>query len=94
MATPRNKKGKDELNPIPGNGINPSVCNGTGKEEIKDPSCDPENPVKITFQDVSAAAYKIKDGIHRSPCIVSCIVLEISHKHVLIVLHGVKGVNI
>nr|XP_022319368.1 uncharacterized protein LOC111122100 isoform X2 [Crassostrea virginica] len=71
VATPRNKKGKDELNPIPGNGINPSVCNGTGKEEIKDPSCDPENPVKITFQDVSAAAYKIKDGIHRSPCIKS-----------------------
>ncbi|CAM1325313.1 Uncharacterised protein g8914 [Pycnogonum litorale] len=33
-----------------------------------DPFCDPENPVSITFQDISAAAYRIKDGIMRTPC--------------------------
>ncbi|XP_048761123.1 L-threonine ammonia-lyase-like [Ostrea edulis] len=48
-----------------------TICNGTNTEDITDPFCDPENPKKILFQDVSAAAYKIKDGIHRSPCIKS-----------------------
>jgi len=37
-------------------------------EEIKDVFCDPENPVTVQFQDVSAAAFKIKTGIERTPC--------------------------
>uniref|UniRef100_T1JBN4 Serine racemase n=1 Tax=Strigamia maritima TaxID=126957 RepID=T1JBN4_STRMM len=36
-----------------------------------DPWCDPDNPVAINFQDISAAAYKIKDGIIRTPCDLS-----------------------
>merc|ERR1719361_2337277 len=38
------------------------------KEEIKDPWCDPENPRVVSFENVSAAAYRIRDGIVRSPC--------------------------
>lgn len=70
-AAPRGKKVKDEPSPTPIPCIGPPACNGAGNEVIKDPFCDPDNPKKVTFQDVSAAAYKIKDGIHHSPCIKS-----------------------
>ena len=42
------------------------------EDELFDPYCDPENPTQVKFQDVSAAAYKIKSGVLRSPCAVSC----------------------
>ncbi|XP_076440664.1 L-threonine ammonia-lyase-like isoform X2 [Babylonia areolata] len=38
---------------------------------LKDEFCDPENPVAIHFRDVSAAAYKIKDGVQQTPCSLS-----------------------
>lgn len=45
------------------------------KEEIKDPWCDPENPRIVSFENVSAAAFRIRDGIVRSPCDVSKLFL-------------------
>ncbi|XP_064607381.1 L-threonine ammonia-lyase-like isoform X2 [Liolophura sinensis] len=33
-----------------------------------DPQCDPDNPVAVKFQEVSAAAFKIKGGIQNTPC--------------------------
>ena len=39
-------------------------------EDIKDTFCDPDNPVVVGFPEVSAAAYKIKGGIERTPCTV------------------------
>ncbi|XP_063962689.1 uncharacterized protein LOC135155974 [Lytechinus pictus] len=39
-----------------------------GEEYQHDPHCDPDNPIQVKFQDVSAAAYKIKSGVFRSPC--------------------------
>ncbi|KAF8570650.1 hypothetical protein P879_01089 [Paragonimus westermani] len=36
--------------------------------DLFDPSCDPENPVSITYLDVSAAHYRIRDGIIHTPC--------------------------
>ncbi|XP_077865591.1 L-threonine ammonia-lyase-like [Saccoglossus kowalevskii] len=46
-----------------------SEINGTSTtEELRDEFCDAENPVMVRFQDVSAAAYKIKNGIQRTPC--------------------------
>ncbi|KAF7262309.1 hypothetical protein EG68_00377 [Paragonimus skrjabini miyazakii] len=36
--------------------------------DLFDPSCDPENPVSITYLDVSAAHYRIRDGIVHTPC--------------------------
>ena len=42
-----------------------------GLIELKDEFCDPENPIQVHFQDVSAAAYKIRGGVQRTPCTVS-----------------------
>ena len=39
--------------------------------EIVDPWCDPDHPVKVTFNEVQDAAEKIKDGIQKTPCTVS-----------------------
>merc|ERR1712042_275384 len=38
------------------------------EENLKDPWCDPENPKSIKFEDVSAAAYRIKGGITHTSC--------------------------
>ena len=43
------------------------------EEQLIDQFCDPQNPIRVPFQEVSAAAYKIKDGIQRTPCSVSHI---------------------
>jgi len=40
-------------------------------EDLFDPWCDPENPRIIKFEDISAAAYRIKDGIIQTACDVS-----------------------
>jgi len=39
-------------------------------EALKDDFCDPENPRAIKFEDISAAAYIIRDAIQKTPCIV------------------------
>ncbi|TGZ58799.1 hypothetical protein CRM22_009429 [Opisthorchis felineus] len=36
--------------------------------DVFDPDCDAHNPVAVTYQDVSAAYYRIRDGIIRTPC--------------------------
>ena len=33
-----------------------------------DKFCDPKNPVRIQFNDISAAAYRIKGGVEYTPC--------------------------
>jgi threonine dehydratase len=47
---------------------------------IKDDWCDPDDPKTIVFQDISAAAFKIKNGIVRTECKVSlffvCCILQ------------------
>lgn len=42
-------------------------------EEVLDPFCNPDHPVEVNFNDVSAAAYKIKGGVERTPCNVSVL---------------------
>ena len=44
---------------------------GEDDEILKDKFCDPDNPLSVSFHDVSAAAYKIKEGIQKTPCTVS-----------------------
>lgn len=39
-------------------------------EDLFDEFCDPENPVQIKFNDISAAAYRIKGGVEMTPCTV------------------------
>lgn len=41
-----------------------------------DEACDPANPRSVKFQDVSAAAYKIRGGIVRTPCTVGLCKLD------------------
>lgn len=43
------------------------------REDILDEFCDPENPKSLTFQDVSAASFKIKKGVVRTECSVSSV---------------------
>lgn len=40
-----------------------------------DPMCDKEHPQKITFEDVSAASFRIQSGIVKTPCVVRYHVL-------------------
>ena len=36
-----------------------------------DKFCDPNNPVQVQFNDISAAAYRIKGGIEYTECTVN-----------------------
>lgn len=40
----------------------------SGCMKMVDPMCDPSSPKKIQFSDISAAAFNIRGGIHRTPC--------------------------
>lgn len=46
--------------------VNGKAPNGT--DDLVDPWCDPEKPRTVQFQDISAAAFKIKSGIMMTPC--------------------------
>lgn len=46
------------------------VENGFDSEVI-DPHCLAENPIQIQFQNISAAAFMIKNGIEYTPCTVN-----------------------
>lgn len=37
-------------------------------DALFDPWCDPKNPRMVQFQDISAAAFKIKSGVMMTPC--------------------------
>ena len=39
-------------------------------EDLYDPLCDPDKPVQVTFNEISAAAYCIKGGVEYTPCTV------------------------
>ncbi|CAH0551002.1 unnamed protein product [Brassicogethes aeneus] len=36
--------------------------------EMVDPSCDPNKPVKVSFEEITSAAYRIKSGIVNTAC--------------------------
>ncbi|XP_006621911.1 uncharacterized protein LOC102681649 [Apis dorsata] len=41
------------------------------EEELNDPYCVEDNPQRVTFEDVTSAAFKIKCGIINTPCVKS-----------------------
>lgn len=49
----------------------------TDNEEhgVLDPHCVAENPTKISFHDITSAAFMIKSGIEYTPCTVSISIL-------------------
>lgn len=50
--------------------LEPRFCSQSNPEELSDPYCVEESPTKITFEDVTSAAFKIKCGIINTPCVV------------------------
>ncbi|KAG5885358.1 hypothetical protein JTB14_035163 [Gonioctena quinquepunctata] len=38
---------------------------------VDDPNCNPYKPVKISFEEITSAAYRIRNGIVNTPCIKS-----------------------
>jgi len=45
-----------------------TVSSDFDDDDLKDPWCDPDHPILLKFEDISAAAYRIKDGIIITPC--------------------------
>lgn len=41
--------------------------------EVEDPFCLESSPLKLTFEDITSAAYKIKDGVIKTACTVSIL---------------------
>lgn len=41
------------------------------EDSIEDPVCNPHRPVKISFEEITSAAYRVRSGILNTPCIVS-----------------------
>jgi hypothetical protein len=55
-------------------------------EDYFDKFCDPTNPIKIGFNDISAAAYRIKGGIDNTPCTVG---KKISSLMMMMMMEGI-----
>ncbi|XP_023310273.1 uncharacterized protein LOC108909172 isoform X1 [Anoplophora glabripennis] len=41
------------------------------EDSVEDPVCNPKRPVKISFEEITSAAYRIRSGIVHTPCIRS-----------------------
>lgn len=41
--------------------------------EVEDPYCLEASPLKLTFEDITSAAYKIKDGVVKTTCMVGVL---------------------
>lgn len=39
-----------------------------GGQDVADPYCNPQQPVEISFTQISSAYYGIKNGVHHSDC--------------------------
>lgn len=48
--------------------LDETQAEGNNGSAAEDPFCDPERPVRITFEEVTLAAYKIKSGVKNTPC--------------------------
>ncbi|PSN55103.1 hypothetical protein C0J52_01872 [Blattella germanica] len=49
---------------------NENLTHNAASEEVPDPMCLSGNPVKLHFEDITSAAFKIKSGIICTPCMV------------------------
>ncbi|XP_060077252.1 L-threonine ammonia-lyase-like [Ylistrum balloti] len=58
----------DEEPRTPDDKEEPKFLRQISMSNLKDEFCDPDNPKAIQFEDISAAAYKIRDGIMKTPC--------------------------
>lgn len=49
------------------------ISNDIADINIVDPNCVAEKPYRVTFQDITSAAFLIKSGIECTPCTVSFV---------------------
>ncbi|EYC10005.1 hypothetical protein Y032_0058g2936 [Ancylostoma ceylanicum] len=65
-----NKEFLEKVTPPPSPSDATKSSDGGSEPDVlpTDPACDPDHPVKITFSDVSSAAFNIKNGVLRTPC--------------------------
>ena len=40
------------------------------EEDLYDEWCDPQKPITLRFEEIAAAAYRIKYGVDKTPCTV------------------------
>jgi threonine dehydratase len=45
-------------------------------EDLYDEWCDPKNPRILRFEEIAAAAYRIKYGVEKTPCTVCILSLK------------------
>ncbi|CAH0380608.1 unnamed protein product [Bemisia tabaci] len=57
--------------PSPPNGTTESPSFEVPEQEYEDPFCVPGKPSVVQFADITSAAFKIRDGIVRTPCMKS-----------------------
>lgn len=48
-------------------GISPYAVSA---DDCEDPLCNPRKPIKISFQDITSAAFMIRGGVYKTPCSV------------------------
>jgi threonine dehydratase len=46
------------------------------EEDLYDEWCDPKKPRILRFEEIAAAAYRIKYGVPKTPCTVSVSLME------------------
>ncbi|RCN31781.1 hypothetical protein ANCCAN_22429 [Ancylostoma caninum] len=65
-----NKEFLEKVTPPPSPSDATKGSDGGSEPDVvpTDPACDPDHPKKITFSDVSSAAFNIKNGVLRTPC--------------------------
>ncbi|KAL6735653.1 hypothetical protein Aduo_006071 [Ancylostoma duodenale] len=65
-----NKEFLEKVTPPPSPSDATKGSEGGSEPDVlpSDPACDPDHPKKITFSDVSSAAFNIKNGVLRTPC--------------------------
>jgi len=59
------------MNSNPSRGPTSYASSDYNEDDLKDLWCDPENPRVCRFEEISAAAYRIKDGIVKTSCDLS-----------------------
>lgn len=57
------------------NDVSEDIIDKDDDDEIEDPFCNANNPLKITFQDVTSAAFMIKSGVELTPCPVNLFLI-------------------
>ena len=48
------------------------------EDDLYDEWCDPKKPRVLRFEEIAAAAYRIKYGVQKTPCTVGCSLARVN----------------